>query len=67
MQLKASGTNVWSRFKGNIDLGFNLAKANNFSQFTAGSSLKYVGELWNFNAGFNTLITNQTSVEEIKS
>lgn len=64
--LKVSGTRVWDRFKGRIDLGFNLTKSNNFSQFTLSSDLKYVGELWNYNAGYSTLLTNQDNVDEIK-
>ena len=66
VQLKASGTRIWDRFKGRIDLGFNLTKSNNFSQFTVSSDLKYVGELWTFNGGYSSLLTNQTSTEEIK-
>tara|TARA_R110000787_G_scaffold96803_1_gene200330 strand:+ start:19419 stop:20429 length:1011 start_codon:yes stop_codon:yes gene_type:complete len=65
-QLKASGTKIWDRFKGRIDLGFNLTKSNNFSQFTVSSDLKYVGELWSFNAGYSSLLTNQDQSDEIK-
>ncbi len=66
IQLKASGNKFWNRFTGNIDVGFNLTKANNFNQFNAGSNLKYVGELWSFNASYNSLLTKQDSVEQIK-
>ncbi len=66
VQLKASGTKVWDRFKGRIDLGFNLTKSNDFSQFTVSSDLKYVGGLWTFNAGYSSLLTNQNNVDEIK-
>ena len=64
--LKASGNRFWNRFTGEIDLGFNLTKANNFSQFTVSSKLKYVGELWNFSTAYSSLLTNQDNVEEIK-
>ncbi len=66
VQLKASGTRIWDRFRGSIDLGFNLTKANDFSQFTVSSDLKYVGEKWNFKAGYSSLLTNQNNVDEIK-
>ncbi len=55
-----------SRFTGSIDIGFNLTKANNFSQFNVESDLKYVGELWNFITHYNSLISNQDNVAEIK-
>ncbi len=66
IQLKASGNKFWKRFIGEIDLGFNLTKANNFNQFTVSSKLKYVGELWNFSTAYSSLLTNQDNVEEIK-
>jgi len=66
IQLKASGNKFWNRFTGEIDLGFNLTKANNFSQFTINSKLKYVGELWSFNAAYSSLLSNQDNVDEIK-
>jgi len=66
VQLKAIDTKFWSRFNGNIDLGFNLTKANNFSQLTLSSSLKYDSELWNFGGSYSTLLSNQDNVDEIK-
>jgi len=66
VQLKAIDTRFWSRFSGNIDLGFNLTKSNNFNQFSLGSNLKYESEIWNFSASYNSLLTNQDDVDEIK-
>ncbi len=66
IQLKASGNKFWNRFVGEIDLGFNLTKANNFNQFTVSSKLKYVGKLWNFSGAYSSLLTSQDNVEEIK-
>jgi len=66
VQLKAIDTKFWSRFKGNIDLGFNLTKSNNFNQLSLGSGLRYESEIWNFSASYNSLITNQDDVGEIK-
>ena len=64
-QVKESGTKFWSRFKGNIDLGFNLAKANNAVQFNLNSALMYVGKKWNFNASYGNTINNQDEVDII--
>ncbi len=66
VQLKAIDTRFWSRFSGNIDLGFNLTKSNNFNQLSLGSGIKYESEIWNFSASYSSLITNQDDVEEIK-
>lgn len=66
IQLKASGNNFFSRFTGEIDLAFNLTKANNFSQFTLSGKLRYVGELWNFSTAYSSLLSNQDNVDEIK-
>jgi len=66
IQLKAIDIKFWNRFTGNIDVGFNLTKANNFSQLTLSSGLKYESEFWNFSGSYNTLLSNQDNVEEIK-
>jgi len=66
ISLKPIDTKFWSRFTANIDLGFNVTKANNFNQLTLGSGLEYSGEKWNFDAGYSTLLSNQDNVDEIK-
>ena len=65
-QVKESGTKFWSRFKGNVDLGFNLTKANNAVQFNLNSVLMYVGKKWNFNASYGNTINNQDKVDMTK-
>lgn len=65
-QLKESGEKFWSRFKGNIDLGFNLTKANNAVQFNVNSNLNYVGKKWNFNASYSNTINDQDIVDKTK-
>ncbi len=65
-QLKASGNKFFSRFTGNIDVSFNLTKANNFSQLNIGSSLNYVGQLWSFNSSYNALSSSQDSIDQIR-
>ena len=55
----------WKRISGNIDLSYNLTRANNASQFTIGGGLSYRGPKWNGRATVNALNSNQDDVEEI--
>lgn len=52
----------WSKLYANIDVGLNLTKANNLSQFTINSGIGYNGEKWAWNARFNALSSSQDSV-----
>ena len=58
--------NFWQRFKGAIDLGYNLTKANNNKQFTIGGKLEYAGEIWLIEGSVNTLNSNQDDAEKTK-
>jgi len=55
----------WKRISGNIDVSYNLTKANNTSQLTVGGGLKYRGPKWVGSAFINSLTSNQDNVEEI--
>ena len=56
----------WNRFNGNIDLSFNLTKANNASQFTIGGSLNYRGPTWISTLVISSLDSKQDNVEKIQ-
>jgi putative salt-induced outer membrane protein YdiY len=56
----------WQRFKGAIDLGYNLTKANNNRQFTIGGKLEYTGEIWLIEGSINTLNSNQDDADKTK-
>jgi hypothetical protein len=56
----------WSRFNGNIDLSFNLTKANNASQFTIGGGLYYRGPKWISSLIISALNSKQDNTEEIQ-
>ncbi len=56
----------WKRIKGNIDLSYNLTKANNARQLTLGGGLSYRGPKWNASATFTSLRSNQDNVDEIQ-
>jgi hypothetical protein len=56
----------WGRFHGNIDLSYNLTKANNASQFTIGSGLYYRGPKWISILNMTLLDSKQDNAQEIQ-
>ena len=56
----------WKRVSGNIDLSFNLTKANNARQLSLGGGLRYRGPVWLSSAEINSLNSNQDNVNEIQ-
>lgn len=55
----------WSQFYASIDIGFDMAKANNFRQLSVRSNLGYLAKRWSLNAIFNTLFSEQDDIESI--
>ena len=64
--LQSVDDNFFKRFTIAIDLGYNITKANNNSQFTIGSEIGYTGEKWMFDGDINLLNSSQDDVEDIK-
>lgn len=56
----------WSRFKGNIDLSFNLTKANTARQLNTGGGLYYRGPKWISSLNISALDAQQDNAEEIQ-
>lgn len=56
----------WNRFKGGIDLGYNVTKANNNAQFTIGGQFEYIDELWLLEGNINVLNSTQDHTDQIK-
>ncbi|NRA93973.1 MAG: hypothetical protein HRU26_15070 [Psychroserpens sp.] len=56
----------WQRVSANIDLSFNLSKANNLTQFVISGGLNYVDEFWGINGSVNLLNSDQDNSERIK-
>ena len=56
--------NFWGRFRGAIDLGFNITKANNNRQFNTAARVSYSGIKWLLDGKLNVLISAQDSVAE---
>ena len=57
-------SSFFSRFYGNVDLGFNLTKANNQRQLNIGGGLHYKGFKWLSDFDISSLIANQDDVEQ---
>lgn len=57
---------VWDRFYGNIDIGFNLTKANNQRQLNIGGGLHYRGFKWFSDFDISSLVANQENTEEVQ-
>lgn len=66
IQLTTVSDVFWKRFKGSLDLGFNLTKANNNIQFTIAGNLDFTSEKWQIKSSINLLNTSQDSVVDIK-
>ena len=58
--------NLWKRFKGQIDLGYNFTKANNSAQFTIAGQLEFVGEIWLLEGNINVLNSTQDDADKTK-
>jgi len=58
--------NFWKRFRGEIDLGLTLTKANNNRQFTVSGYTDYTGEQWQLEGGINLLQNTQDDAEKVR-
>ena len=56
----------WSQLYFSIDIGLDLTKANNLTQFTTRSTLGYVSERWSLDGYFSTLTSTQDDIDDIK-
>lgn len=64
--LDAIGQNFLSRLSAEFDLGLTLTKANNSKQFTSNALLGYVANKWKTTGTFNTVLSSQDEVDDIK-
>ena len=60
------GNKFLDNFYANIDLGFSLTKANNFTQLTVGIAAGYLQESWSLDLYFNDLRSTQDDVTDIQ-
>lgn len=54
----------WSRFRGAIDVGANITKANNNRQFNTSARVSYTGVRWLLDSNLDVLISAQDSVAQ---
>ena len=64
--LEEIDAHFWSRFKVSIDLGLNITKANNDTQFTIGGELNYIDPFWLFDGNINVLNSKQDHADKTK-
>lgn len=58
--------NFFSRFSGNIDVGYTITKAHNNRQFTLSGKLNYKSDLWVMDTQYNVLNSTQDNVDPIR-
>lgn len=58
--------NFFSRFSGNLDLGYTITKAQNNRQFTFSGKINYKSDLWVIDTQYNILDSNQDNAASIK-
>ena len=56
----------WKRLSGNIDLSYNISRANSARQFNLSGGLSYRGPVWLSNANINSLDSRQDNTEKIR-
>ncbi len=56
----------WNRLKGNVDLGFNLTKANNNRQLTGSAGLHYKGVKWISDLDGSFLYSQRDDVDQVE-
>ncbi|MGB5238058.1 MAG: DUF481 domain-containing protein [Flavobacteriaceae bacterium] len=62
--LQEVADNFWGRFRGSIDIGANITKANNNRQFNTTAGISYSGVRWLLDGSLDILISAQDSVAE---
>lgn len=63
--LKSVNETFISRLSATVDLGFNVAKANNLVQLNISSTLGYMADKWGADAGFNVVDSDQDSIARV--
>lgn len=64
--LESTGKSFLSRLSAEFDLGLTLTKANNSRQFNASAFVGYVANKWRAAGSFNSVLSTQTNVDDIK-
>lgn len=54
------------KFRGLIELGYNVTKANNTRQLSIGADISYIGERWIYQGKLDVLNSRQSNTEDVE-
>jgi hypothetical protein len=54
VKVDQTSTNIWQRFNGEVDMGFNFTKGNETSQYSFATDVNYVQEHWSTGASYSS-------------
>jgi hypothetical protein len=66
VHLKPIDNSFWDRFSASIDVGLNLTKANNLTQFNSRATVGYLTKRWELNGSFNSVFSSQDSIPDTR-
>lgn len=58
--------NFWRKFRGLIEVGFNITKASNTKQLNLAADVSYIGERWIFQVDADALNSRQDGAEDVR-
>jgi len=56
----------WSQLYASIDIGLDLAKANNFTQFSSRTNIGFMAKRWNLDGIYNSLYSIQDNADNLE-
>ena len=66
VHLKPIDDSFWDRFSASLDVGLNLTKANNLTQFNSRATVGYLTKRWELNGSFNSVFSSQESIADTR-
>ncbi len=64
--LKGLKSKFWDRLDASIDLGTQVTRANNLTQFSVQSTVGYLGDKWSSAFYYNDLLSSQDSISDTR-
>lgn len=61
--IKSLDEDFWSRIYASIDVGFNITKANNLSQFNTRATAGYLADRWSVDGSVSSLLSAQDEID----
>jgi len=66
VEFKPINDTFWDKISANIDVGYNVTKANNLVQFNTRTYLGYLTKRWEASGSYNNVFSSQDSVANTK-